>query len=62
MVIAPGQCTVAAHGRQQFVLVVVQGGYYPGTTCDIHRGVLVGERHGLFFRQAELPVDMLHVA
>jgi len=62
MVIAPGQGTVAAHGLDQFVLVVEKRRHHTEPAGDVHRRVFDGQCQRLFFRQAKLAILMLHVA
>ncbi|MNE83278.1 hypothetical protein D3C80_1800810 [compost metagenome] len=60
--VAPGQCAVATHGRDQLVLVVEQGGHHRRATGHVGRGVFERQGHRLFFGQYETALVVNHVA
>ncbi|MND45163.1 hypothetical protein D3C80_360170 [compost metagenome] len=61
VVIAPGQGAIAAHGRHQLVLVVEERGDHHRAAGDVDRRVFHRQGQGLFLRQAEPSVAVLHV-
>ncbi|MNQ93603.1 hypothetical protein D3C85_1090790 [compost metagenome] len=62
VVVAPRQRAIAAHGRDQLVLVVEERGDHHGATGDVDRRVLHRQGQCLLLRQTELSVTVLHIA